>query len=226
MTTIRIRLAGNKRETADIMRVKNQKPVKYSYASLVRLIFLIVVFMSLHTHAAPAAGGDEGVSLKVSNRPLSQVLKQISNITGYTFVYSKDYADSKVSVNIVDLDLDKALRKILGNFNFAILYEDEGNIRIMIYGEKNAAVSKTADNFSSGESSYVGSAAVEPEEPLTDDGDIEKNQSESTAAERSEEDQQEDMTDDKGNAEADMAGDKEAVEKDATEPEGNDSEKE
>ena len=78
---------------------------------------------------------DEVKFLQVQNKPLSQVLQQLSQISGYTFTYDAEWADLNITVRVKSLSLEKTLRKILANMNFAIVYQADDNIKIRIYGK-------------------------------------------------------------------------------------------
>jgi hypothetical protein len=73
------------------------------------------------------------VSITANKQPLSLVLNQISQATGYTFIYDQDWSDLSVTVNAKNLPIEKVLRKILANHNSAIQYQENGHIIINIY---------------------------------------------------------------------------------------------
>ena len=75
----------------------------------------------------------EAISLTAWIQPLSFVLQQLSEITDCTFIYDNGWSDLNITVRVENLSLDKTLRKILNNLNFAILYMGDGNVRINIY---------------------------------------------------------------------------------------------
>jgi hypothetical protein len=76
---------------------------------------------------------DDSISLTVNNQPLSLVMQQLSEITGCKITYDKSWADRDITVRVQNLSLDKTLRKILNNFNFTILYQEDGHVRIKLY---------------------------------------------------------------------------------------------
>ena len=96
---------------------------------------------------------DEVISLTVQNQPLSSVLRQLSEITGYTFIYDKGWADLNITARVQNVSLDKTLRKILNNFNFTILYQEDGNVRIKLYEHTSDDSSYTPAN--TGGSGYL-----------------------------------------------------------------------
>ena len=78
---------------------------------------------------------DESISIATKNQPLSRVLEQLSQITGYIFVYDEEWANLNISVRVENHSLDKTLRRILRNNNFAIFYQENGTVRIRIYDD-------------------------------------------------------------------------------------------
>jgi hypothetical protein len=73
------------------------------------------------------------VSIFTQKKSLSSVLNQITQDTGYVFIYDQNWSDLPVTVSIRNLPIDKALRKILANHNSAIQYQENGHIIINIY---------------------------------------------------------------------------------------------
>jgi hypothetical protein len=70
----------------------------------------------------------------------------------------------------VNLDIDKTLRKILSNHNFAMLYEADGNIRIMIFDDNGGTPdARTGHDPSAGEYVTVGSAEPAVDEPVEEE---------------------------------------------------------
>ena len=129
----------------------------------------------------------ESISLELTNQPLSHVFDRLSQMTGLRFIYDRDWADDTISVKIKSQDLDRALRKVLDNYNYGILYGDDGNVRIMIYGEKSGDDSPPVTAASANESDHVGSAPVQEEDPETRQ-DSEENQTETDSTDTAAED--------------------------------------
>jgi hypothetical protein len=82
--------------------------------------------------------GDELISLNVMNKPLGDVLKKISKITGYAFSMDEQWNDIMVSGSFENLPLHNGLKKILWNLNNAIIYGTDGIIKIVILGKIQA----------------------------------------------------------------------------------------
>lgn len=183
-------------------------------------VLLLVTLMLLYRLPVSADGlSDSPVSLEASNQPLSLVLDRLSQISGKRLIYDETWADANISVKIVNQDLDKALRKIFSNYNYAIIYADDGNIRIMIYGEKDAADSETADNRPPVEYGHVGSAEIEPEETA------QENEIETDASDDAETDREAEPEEDQKGIADDSEAIAESTETDTQETVDNDVEK-
>jgi type II secretory pathway component HofQ len=68
---------------------------------------------------------DKRVSLKAENMPLGVLLEKLSKAQDITFIL-KDTVNKKLSLELIDVQLEEALNRILRNNNFAILYDDHG----------------------------------------------------------------------------------------------------
>jgi hypothetical protein len=95
------------------------------------LWFAIILCCALSTKAAVYA---EGLSLQVVKMPLENVLSDLSQMTGVTFVYDKGWADLPITAQFKNIALEPALKRILSNLNHAIIYNADGSIMIRIYG--------------------------------------------------------------------------------------------
>ena len=164
-----------------------------TYALIMKPLLLTVFILLWHLSAAGAGSQPpEPISLDVTNQPLSRVFDRLSQMTGLRFIYDRDWADETISVKIKNQDLDRALRKVLDNYNYGILYGDDGNVRIMIYGEKSGDDSPPVTAASANESDHVGSAPVQEEDPETRQ-DSEENQTETDSTETAAEDRDDDL---------------------------------
>jgi type II secretory pathway component GspD/PulD (secretin) len=92
--------------------------------------FLVIGFFLL---ISPALVHGEGFSLQASHRPLKSVLNELSRMSGITFIYDDDWADFPVSVQLKNIELEQALKRILANLNHAIIFNPDGSISIRIY---------------------------------------------------------------------------------------------
>lgn len=137
------------------------------YTLIANCLLPIVVILLCHLSVGAESSPDRIISLDIANRPLSEVFDRLSKITGYRFIYDREWADENISVKIVNQDLDKSLRMVLNNYNYGILYGTDANVRIMIYGQKSASSSLPSNATSPVEYGHIGSADIQEEDPAT-----------------------------------------------------------
>lgn len=138
-----------------------------NYTLIANSLLPIVVILLCHLSVGAESSPDRSISLDITNRPLSDVLDRLSQLTGYRFIYDRDWANENISVKIVNQGLDKTLRTVLGHYNFGILYGTDESARIMIYGQKNVSTSLPANATSPIEYGHVGSADIQEEDGAT-----------------------------------------------------------
>jgi type II secretory pathway component GspD/PulD (secretin) len=80
---------------------------------------------------------EEIISIDVKGQPLVEVLEDISNATGYQFSIQENWKEYPVTASIKNEPLYRVLKKLLKSLNNAIIYESDGSIKIMIYGEES-----------------------------------------------------------------------------------------
>jgi len=100
------------------------------------LVSVALSFFGLLLFCMPIHAEDrfaKAVSIAAKNQPLSFVLKEITQATGYTFIYDPTWSDIGVTVNAKNLPIDKVLRKMLADYNSAIQYHENGRVIINIY---------------------------------------------------------------------------------------------
>lgn len=152
-------------------------PIRLERAAMIKILFLIVLSPLLCMTVVADYDTDEIISIEAKHQPLSQVLHRLSQSTGYTFTYDEDWTDLNISVKVMNLSLDKTLRKILNNHNFAILYEADGNIRIMIYDDADGNPdARTTHESAVVEYGNIGSAAIGRDESLKEENDENENE--------------------------------------------------
>ena len=82
---------------------------------------------------------EELISLDIKNRPLGDVLEDISAETGYQFSMDESWNDFPVTASIKNEPLHKGLKRILRNLNNAVIYGSDGTIRIKIYEQEKSS---------------------------------------------------------------------------------------
>jgi hypothetical protein len=76
----------------------------------------------------------DSITLKSQKKPLEAVLKEIGQANGYTFILADEWKNTPISVNFSQLPMDDALKRILTNMNYAVIYDSATTIRIVIFG--------------------------------------------------------------------------------------------
>jgi len=194
------------------------------YALIAKSLLPLVVILLCHLSVGAESSPDRSISLDITNRPLSEVLDQLSQITGCRFIYDSDWADENISVRIVNQDLDKSLRMVLGHYNYGILYGTDGSVRIMIYGQKSVSSPSPTKATSPVEYEYVGSADIQDEDAAARQ-DIEENQPGENSADTPEGDRDDDFEENEKITNEDDDSDTEPRETETGEMDNSDSEK-
>ena len=101
------------------------------------IIFFLMCFRAdMVQQAIGAESQDEPyISLKVNNRPLSDVLKIITSDTGFRFKLNGDWNSYPVNASFENISLNRALKIILQGLNHVIIYDSNKSIKIVVYGE-------------------------------------------------------------------------------------------
>lgn len=122
--------------------MKDQTVVSYVFGSILRTALCCALLLLL----IPAVGGgaeddpEQAVfSLDFKDKPLSQVLDQITRLTGTQFLVNKEYAELKVSGSLKDVTVIQGLREIMAEMNHTIIYEADQAISLVIYGKKQGS---------------------------------------------------------------------------------------
>ena len=194
------------------------------YTLIAKSILPIVVILLCHLSAGADSSPDRYISLDITSRPLSEVLDRLSKMTGYRFIYDREWADENISVKVVNQDLDKSLRMVLGHYNYGILYGTDQSVRIMIYGEKSVSSPSSTNATSPVEYGHVGSADIQEEDTVTRQN-VEENQTDEDSADTPEGDQDNDLEETEKITNEDVEGDKDPQETDTGEMDNSDSEK-
>lgn len=197
--------------------------LRFRYTLIVMTLFLVTFILLCNLSVDAESNSSDYLSLEFTNQPLSQVLDRLSQITGLHFIYDRDWADAKISAKIIHQDLDSALRRVLNSYNYGILYGTDGNVRIMIYGEKGITSSSPINASPSVEYGHVGSAAIQEDDGATSQ-DIEENQAELDFVDTSERGQDDDLEENEKSPDDDTETDGDHTETDTEDMNEGDSE--
>lgn len=117
-----------------------QKPYQPAAAPLILISFIFCHALLL---ASPASCGnsiaEEVISLDIKNQPLGDVLEQISAETGYEFSIDESWTNLPITASIKNMPLHVGLKRILRNFNNAVIYGSDGVIKIKIYDREKSS---------------------------------------------------------------------------------------
>jgi len=120
------------------------------WVSVVLLAGLISTLLSYPPSICAAKGsGSQVFSLEMRGEPLGEVLKKISNDTGYQITVNSEWAAMPVSVSFKSLPIDQGLRRILSNLNHSI-----------VFNEADHRISIVIQSFLTGEGFQVGSLVL------------------------------------------------------------------
>ena len=78
---------------------------------------------------------DEIISLNVTDRPLGEVLENISIAAGCQFSIDESWEDYPITASFDNEPLHRGLKRVFRNINNAVIYGADRTIRIIIYDE-------------------------------------------------------------------------------------------
>jgi hypothetical protein len=201
----------------------------------VSLIFWLAIFWWLLLPSAAIGElsvADEIISLEVTERPLGEVLEEISISADCQFSIEESWKDYPITASFDSEPLSRALKLMFRNINNAVIYGADRTVRIIIYGEGRLS-GKTIDHSYTIKSSqepiqhpqqFSDTMAPQPEVEIfegNNDADNSEQQLEETADSSAETNEAEaDSTETSEGESADASSGKETA---ASEAEGNDS---
>jgi len=116
------------------------EPIRLDCGRTVRLPFPMWLFaFVLLIGIIPAMAEDQPppseplVTITATNEPLGQLLDRIGAQVNYTIDVDERWQDHPVSIALDRVPLSECLKRVLVNLNYAILYESDSAIRIVIY---------------------------------------------------------------------------------------------
>ena len=102
------------------------------------LFFLSTNVNTIHNAMGQVPTEEPYISLNVKNKPLGDVLKNISQDTGYKFKLNDQWSGYPVHASLENMPLHQVLKRILGKLNHAIIYESDKRINIVIYAKEDS----------------------------------------------------------------------------------------
>jgi hypothetical protein len=110
-----------------------EKALPYTLVFILSLLCLRINIIQLAIGAE--SQDDPHISLKVKNQPLGNVLKKITQDTGFKFRLNAQWSVYPVNASIENMPLHRGLKLILQGLNHAIIYESDKSIKIVVYGK-------------------------------------------------------------------------------------------
>ena len=112
---------------------------------LIQVIFGISIAILLtltinYSWASTKGAKIDVVSLSVKNEPLKKVLDSISRLTDRKITVSERWEKWSVTVSLDQVTLDRALNRIIGELNHAIIYGADDKIFITILSESKSNI--------------------------------------------------------------------------------------
>jgi hypothetical protein len=112
------------------------------YLKIALLLFGLNCFSGLLA-AAPAAAdnsvADAIISLNVSEKPLGEVLENLSDAAGCQFKIDAGWEDYPITASFNNEPLYRVIKRIFRDFNNAVIYGSDRTIKIIIYDDDKAA---------------------------------------------------------------------------------------
>ena len=105
---------------------------------------ILIIALAFYSIAQGKSDFNELVSLNANNEPLSEVLDNVSQASGYEFIIDENWADLPITVKFDAIPLNQALKRILASVNHAIIYNSDRKVLIRIY-EMDTTVSRYTD---------------------------------------------------------------------------------
>ncbi|MFC1817152.1 hypothetical protein ACFL0M_14725 [Thermodesulfobacteriota bacterium] len=109
------------------------------YALVFVLSFLGTNVNTIHNAMGQVSTEEPYISLNVKNKPLGDVLKKISEDTGYKFELNDQWSGYPVYASYENVPLHQVLKRILGRLNHTIIYESDKRVNIVIYAEADSS---------------------------------------------------------------------------------------
>ena len=117
----------------------------HQYSTMVFAIFWLACCGGL-LFPASAVGeksvADEIISLEVADKPLGEVLENISDAAGCQFTIDASWEDYPITASFKNEPLYRVLKRILRDFNNAVIYGSDRRIKIVIYDENGSSAKK------------------------------------------------------------------------------------
>jgi len=78
------------------------------------------------------------ISIRAENETLREVLKKISEASGYEIRFNTQLADEKIRIQLDNVNLNEALTRVLKPFNHMSLWDETNHLITLIIFKKNS----------------------------------------------------------------------------------------
>jgi hypothetical protein len=148
---------------------------------IVYLLFWLAGFWGLFIPTpaiCDSSVADEIISLNVTDRPLGEVLENISITADCQFSFDESWEDYPITTSFNSEPLHRGLKRIFRNINNAVIYGADRTIKIVIYDEAKFSGEASGDSVSTKSSQetiqqlqpFSGATAPQPELGDPEDG--------------------------------------------------------
>ena len=97
-------------------------------------LFWVQIYSILAAEGLPE---QNSLSIRVSNEPLREVLKKISEASGYEIRFNTEFADEKISIQLDNVNLNETLARVLKAYNHMSLWDDANHIVTLLIFKDN-----------------------------------------------------------------------------------------
>lgn len=93
-------------------------------------IFILIMVLAI---VPSGHASDKQFSMQIQDKTLAEVFQDLTQMSGRTIVFDKEWTDQSINIRFVNLTLEMAIAKILTNLNHVVIFEQD-NIQVKIYG--------------------------------------------------------------------------------------------
>jgi hypothetical protein len=93
-------------------------------------IFILIMVLAI---VPSGHASDKQFSMQIQDKTLAEVFQDLTQMSGRTIVFDKEWTDQPINIRFVNLTLEMAIAKILTNLNHVVIFEQD-NIQVKIYG--------------------------------------------------------------------------------------------
>lgn len=93
-------------------------------------IFILIMVLAI---VPSGHASDKQFSMQIQDKTLAEVFQDLTQMSGRTIVFDKEWTDQPINIRFVNLTLEMAIAKILTNLNHVVIFEQD-NIQVKIFG--------------------------------------------------------------------------------------------